>query len=468
LPQAIRSAIDSAAEPVSVNEARLRSGVNQPLQKGSSLRWGTGGPRVATIVVAAAALALLVTLVVTDPFADSGHGRSAIFTAPIPNPPMRLVDSSSSPFKSIGAGAQSGNLECITASVCYAANTVASPDGWSIERTTDGGMTWHSVAPLPDDGLLTWPLACPTTDDCFGTVSHLGDESASPPSPQLAVTTDGGTHWKIESVQIPPEFNGSSIDQISCTTSQSCVVHIFDGAGESGAVIGTFLTTDDAGAVWKPATVVPAAGSASLWTLKCDPGGACLGLVPTGSVSDPSAEAVDALRSNDDGRTWTVVSAHLAVGPGTFLVSCGDATHCLAAYNANNGTNIGLATTADGGATWKVSIAGPSWPNTAISVSCVDALDCFVSASGGTQQGYSNPVIEATHDGGTTWTSLTLPKLADSPLVIVYPLSCPVAAGCIGVGATAQEFSRPQAPPKPGATPPSEQRVIISNLPTPG
>ncbi|HEY1653325.1 MAG TPA: sialidase family protein [Acidimicrobiales bacterium] len=263
---------------------------------------------------------------------------------------------------------------------------------------------------------------------------------------------------------IPSAFSGSSIDQISCATTQTCVVHVFNGGEGSNAGGGTFLTTDDAGATWRAATVVPAAAAASLWTLKCDPDGACLGLVPTGTVSDPSAEGINALRSTDDGQTWTVTSAHLAVGPGTLLISCGDAMHCLAAYNANNGTNIGLATTSDGGNTWRASIAPTSWPNIAISVSCADPADCFVSASDGAQQGYTNPVIEATHDGGTTWTPLTLPKLTDSPLVIVFPLSCPVAAGCIGVAATVQEFSPPRTPPAPGTTPPSEQRVIVSNL----
>ncbi len=464
LSQNLRTAIDSAAQPVTANEARLRSGVtHSPTKQGARPRW-SNRPRVAVIAVAAAALAVLVGLVGSDSFVGGDHGRRAVLVPPTSNLAMRLVDSSSSPFRSIGGGAQSGNLECVTASVCYAANSVASPDGWSIERTTDGGRTWHAVAALPNHGLLTWPLACPTTDDCFGSVSYLGDESGAPPAPQLAVTTDGGAQWKVKSVTIPPALSGSSIDQISCATTQRCVVHVFNGAEGSSTAEGTFLTTDDAGATWKPATGVPTAASASLWTLKCDPDGACLGLVPTGTVSDPSAEGIDALRSSDDGETWTVTSAHLAMGPGTLLISCGDALHCLAAYNANNGTNIGLATTSNGGGTWKVSIAPSSWPNTAVAVSCADPADCFVSASGGTQQGYANPVIEATHDGGTTWTTLMLPTLTDSPLVIVYPLSCPVAAGCIGVAATAQEFSPPRTPPPPGTTPPSEQRVIISNL----
>jgi photosystem II stability/assembly factor-like uncharacterized protein len=464
LSQQIRVAINSAAEPVTMKEVRLRAGVNHSPKRRGARPWWSNRLHVATIGVAVTALAVLIGLVVVDSFAGSDHGRSAVLVTPASNLAMRLVDSSSSPFRSIGGGAQSGNLECVTATVCYAANSVTSPDGWTIERTTDGGLTWHPVAALPNHGLLTWPLACPTADDCFGSVSYLGDESAAPPAPQLAVTRDGGTQWRVESVTIPPAFSGSSIDQISCATIQRCVVHVFNGAEGSSAAAGTFLTTDDAGATWKPATVVPAAASASMWTLKCDPDGACLGLVPTGTVSDPSAEGINALRSTDDGVTWTVTSAHLAVGPGTLLISCGDAVHCLAAYNANNGTNIGLATTSDGGSTWKASIAPASWPNIAVSVSCADPADCFVSASDGTHQGYANPFVEATHDGGTTWTTLTLPKLTDSPLVIVFPLSCPVAAGCIGVAATAQEFSPPRTAPAPGTTPPSEQRVIISNL----
>lgn len=390
-----------------------------------------------------------------------GGGRSA---APLADLPMRLVASTGSPFESVGASAQSGNLECVTASVCYAAQSSPTTPGWTIDRTADGGETWLPVATLPNHELLTWPLSCPTALDCFGAASSLGNEVSAPASPQLAVTTDGGQHWSIDQVTAPSDFQESSVDQMSCPTAQSCVIHLLQGLQGTSAASGTFLSTNDGGRTWTAASLVPPSASVSLWSLKCDSDGSCIGLVPTGSVADPDAEAIDALRSTDGGHTWTVTSVHLAVGPGTLLLSCGDSLHCLAAYNANNGTTIGIATTSDGGATWKVNVAPASWPNTAIAVSCATPLDCFVSASGATNAGYADPVIEATHDGGLTWTPLSLPDVAGSPLAIVYPLSCPVPSGCIGVGATPQEFAPPRTLPKPGFVAASQGRVIVSNL----
>jgi hypothetical protein len=44
-------------------------------------------------------------------------------------------------------------------------------------------------------------------------------------------------------------------------------------------------------------------------------------------------------------------------------------------------------------------------------------------------------VIEATTDGGATWTPLELPSVDGAPLGSVSPISCPSAGGCLGVGA---------------------------------
>jgi photosystem II stability/assembly factor-like uncharacterized protein len=280
---------------------------------------------------------------------------------------------------------------------------------------------------------------------------------------EVAVTTDGGTAWSIDPVRAPSGLSGARIDQIDCATAQACVVHISNGAqGLPGA--GTFVSTTDGGATWSAASVVPPAASSALWTLRCDPDGECIGLAPVGSVQSPATEGIDALRSTDDGRTWVATSAHLAVGAGILLMSCGDALHCLAAYPVAGGGTITLATTADGGATWRVTTAPASWPDIAISVSCATGLDCFVSAANYAKGAYDDPVIEATHDGGNSWTSLALPTVGASQLALVYPLDCPVAAGCIGVGATPGKFEPPRSLPTAGSVSPNGERVIISNL----
>jgi hypothetical protein len=82
-----------------------------------------------------------------------------------------------------------------------------------------------------------------------------------------------------------------------------------------------------------------------------------------------------------------------------------------------------------------VSPAPSGWANEALSLSCATGTDCFVSTADASSSGYSNPVIEATTDGGATWTPLRLPEVSGSSLGSIQPLSCPSAAGCIGVGA---------------------------------
>lgn len=91
-------------------------------------------------------------------------------------------------------------------------------------------------------------------------------------------------------------------------------------------------------------------------------------------------------------------------------------------------------------------------------VSCATARDCFVAATAGSSGGAvagspAGAVIEATHNGGRSWASLALPKVGGQPLAIVALLGCPVRAGCLGLAATAIQFSSGQ------------DRVLSSDLP---
>jgi photosystem II stability/assembly factor-like uncharacterized protein len=348
---------------------------------------------------------------------------------------MQLVASASSPFRSVGRGPQAPFLQCATASVCYAWDL--GPHGDGMERTSDGGTTWRPIAALPDGRSLAqddgW--SCPSAETC---VAVAGPRL-------LAVTADGGGHWRLESVPAPRGSSGASLDQVSCPTALRCVVHFSDRGP------GAFLSTVDGGRTWTAAATVPQGSPKGLWLLRCDPDGHCIGLDPVGTAS---ADDLAAMRSTDGGRTWAAYSVHLPP-TGILLLSCGDARHCMVV----TADGITMTTTSDGGATWRESAAPATWPGIATDLSCATGLDCFIAAADPAPGpvGYDHPVVEATYNGGSTWTTISLPAVARSPLVIVFPLSCPSQAGCIGAAATAREFSGVQ----PG-------REIISSFPAPG
>jgi photosystem II stability/assembly factor-like uncharacterized protein len=425
-----------------------------PAGPGRSWRRRTHPRRWLAAGLAAAAAASLVVAVqsgISRSHAPRGSGARGAIQVTIPRhgtmlhgrvPPglsqrMQLVVSASSPFRSVGRGPQAPSLQCVTASVCYAWDL--GPHGDGMERTSDGGATWRPITALPEGRSLaqdnTW--SCPTAGIC---VVVAGPR-------QLAVTDDGGGHWRIRSVPAPPGSSRAALDQVSCPTAQTCIVHFSDHGP------GAFLSTINGGQTWTVAAAVPRGSPSSLWLLRCDPDGDCIGLDPTGTNTD---DELAAMRSTDNGRTWTAYSVHL---PSTeiLLLSCGDARHCMAV----TADGITMTTTSDGGASWRAAAAPATWPDVATSLSCATSLDCFIAAADSTAGGpvgYDHPTVEATYNGGSTWTTISLPAVGGSPLVIVFPLSCPTHAGCIGAAATAQQFAGSQI----------GQRKIISSFPVPG
>jgi hypothetical protein len=436
---------------------------------------GTTGPRRSrskalyvplSAVVAIAAVVALVLLLVAGPATHRPAAPS--HSAGSTSLRMELVDSTSSPFQSVGGGPQTGDLLCVTASTCYASDSVLGGQDWEV--TTDGGVSWHALAPLPGGRHLMDPVSCPTSTTCVGSDQSTMQGGIGPSQgPGLAWTSDGGRSWRLDALPVPAGTTDSSVDQLSCPSASHCVAFLTNqGPGSSAASTSSnfFMTTTDGGSTWT-SSAAPA-GLTALWTLRCDGGGNCIGLVPTGTVQASSAESIAAIRSSDWGRSWTTTSSPMPFGAGILLMECGDTLHCLLAFPADEGTTFDVGRTSDGGQTWTTTAAPSGWPAIAISLSCADGEDCYLSASDSTQGGYASPALEVTHDGGASWSPLQLPDVAGQPLALVYPLSCPVAAGCIGVGATPEEFNPPpRLSPPPNLTSPSspnKNRVIISNL----
>ena len=429
LEDRVRAAISATAEeiaPGSIPPLTLPGFNAAPRSPGRP----PGGPgRRRAIAALAAAAAVLV--LVAGAYAVSNSAHRARPTAPAT---ARGASPANRPtaFRLVGRGPQTSQFQCVTRLVCYAAATV---NGVNVpERTSDGGATWHPLAALPGHRALSLgsALTCPTTQMCAGVTGRL----------DLAVTSDGGARWTIESLAGLPGASGAAIDEVACATAGNCVAHL------RGATSGAFAYTGDGGRTWAAAARVPGGAPPGLWDLRCDPGGRCIGLAPTGTNTDGGLWA---LRSADGGRTWAL-SWTRSPATDIVLMSCGSALSCM--YISDTGASM---TTSDGGVTWRDHTAQRTWPDTVTSVSCPAAGVCYVAlaqSTGTSGPGYTRPAVEVTRDGGRTWTAVPLSAVNGSELAIVYPLSCPSAGGCLAVAATPQEFSGSQI----------GKRVIISSF----
>jgi hypothetical protein len=128
-----------------------------------------------------------------------------------------------------------------------------------------------------------------------------------------------------------------------------------------------------------------------------------------------------------------------------------------------------IATTNDAGLTWQVSGPPAGWLNMPTAVSCASSDDCWIAMSNyddsNAAGAYSSPTIEMTHDGGTSWSSISLPS-SKPAIADVLTLSCPPSGdGCMGIGNMEDHFLSPIASngtPKRLSGP-----LVISNLPQP-
>jgi hypothetical protein len=303
-------------------------------------------------------------------------------------------------------------LECITGSVCYAWFTRLAGSGFAKpgERTSDGGVTWQALARLPDGQVLNDMVepSCPAAKMCVAVTQRDA----------LAFTSDGGASWRLDPLPAAADSEGW-IDQVSCATERECVVHL-----SGGLTRGAFLSTTNGGLSWTAAARLPSGAPGSLNLLRCDRSGRCIGAVSAGqgTVSVPgNGPGVVVMHSADHGLTWSVsdtdnVPPKSSSVPG-FLMSCGDALHCLYA-----------------GVTWQQPATPAAWRGwTITSVSCPEGLDCSVALAPALAS--QLPVIQAISDGAT-WTAQALPSSGADPLQYVTLLSCPTAGGCAGLAST--------------------------------
>lgn len=440
--------------------AALLPRTRRPRFHGGRLR-----PSLAQSVLAVAAVVALVTALFTVGTKPAPALRSATTSGTLS---FRLVDLSASPFRSLSPGATI-NLQCVTNLICYSSGDRQN----NFYRTTDGGLSWEQTAPLPlvtgESGWSMLSFSCPTVETCAMVFTPSGGDQLG----QFILTTDGGAHWTASAIPAPKGIPSPSANRFTCGDASHCLLSVNGsltkgaGTGPSSTPqrVGTFLSTSDAGHTWTQATSVPSASAGGVWTLNCSADGSCLAVSALGSNPRPY---VVGLRSNNWGLTWLAGVPVVFTDAAVMYASCGDATHCmLVPVSFPSKVPYEIATTSNAGVTWHVSSPPVGWENMPTAVSCANANDCWIAMSTYDAQSpagvYSQPAIEATYNGGTTWSSVGLPT-ATPPIGDVVTLSCPpLGDGCMGIANLRDHFLPPSE-----SVPPSQPQsgpLVISNLP---
>jgi photosystem II stability/assembly factor-like uncharacterized protein len=382
---------------------------------------------------------------------------------------FRLLDLTSSPFRSLSPGATI-NLQCVTDVVCYSPGTSQN----DFYRTSDGGQSWEQTAPLPspsdEPGWNMLSFSCPTVETCA--IVDVPGVAIGKVVAQFILTTDGGAHWSTTAVPAPKGVPNPSASRFVCGDATHCLLSVTgsstspSGTGSNSPLlrVGTFLSTADAGLTWTQATSVPSAPAGAVWTVNCSTDGSCLAISALGS--DPNSYVVG-LHSNDWGLTWLAGAPSDSFDAAILYASCGDTSHCMLVPAGSPTTPYEIITTSNAGATWHMSSPPAGWENMPTAVSCANANDCWIATSTYDVQStagvYSQAAIEATYDGGTTWSSVALPTTAP-PIGDVVALSCPQSGdGCMGIGNLQYHFLPPSGPTSPTVLPSGPQ--VISNLP---
>ncbi len=210
-----------------------------------------------------------------------------------------------------------------------------------VYRTVDGGETWTEThrderPGIFMDGLAFW-------NDGHGIA--FGDPIDS--SFVVLVTDDGGASWQ----PVPPNALPAPLDgEAGFAASGRAIVTAPDGHawfGTGGGEHARVLRTSDYGASWRAALAPIASGpSAGIFALAfCD---SLTGFAVGGDHTMRVAPSDNVLRTEDGGRSWSVMGSALPAGVryGAALVPQSDPGTLVAVGPSGSGYST------DGGATW--------------------------------------------------------------------------------------------------------------------
>jgi trimeric autotransporter adhesin len=292
------------------------------------------------------------------------------------------------------------SVSCPSDDRCVAVGS-AGPFGGSglIGLTSDGGGSWTTEA-APTGAADPLSVTCGSATHCVA----VGQGSV------ILSSHNAGKSWLTSLA--PTGVTG--LTSVSCASATHCIA-VGSQTVAASTVPAVVATTD--GRTWTNETPT-GAGLPPLSAISCSSANHCVAV--GGQLDVPGAGATSL--TDDGGRTWVVSTSHLGDASGFTSVSCGSSTTCVAMGETIDLANVTVASS-DGGATWAVVTS----PGLAGGIDCLSATDCV--AVGQTDQS-SNTVAFITTDGGTAWSTQSMPLAVTG----VVDVSCSSLSACVMIG----------------------------------
>lgn len=276
--------------------------------------------------------------------------------------------------------------------------------GPTVIVTSDAGSTWSTQVIPPGPAYLE-SITCASATECF-TVGH----SLSEDETYIVGTTDGGSTWQIEdTIRVTNSDKLIYLDGLACMSTSSCVasgtVRFFDCCISQGqrqssepqlpfqpppTYTPILYETSDGGTTWtKVSHVPPTANGAD--EVACASKKACFATTTSTQI----------IASLNGGVTWTLDTLPPASGD-VVAISCPSNEVCFAA-----GTEV--AKTVNKGGSWTIETVPkkPTADGQLSSIACASTEVCFATRS--YFPNGANGKLVGTTDGGSTWTTETVP-----------------------------------------------------------
>lgn len=276
-------------------------------------------------------------------------------------------------------------------------------------RTTDGGSFWQPAQVPGAEALDFRDVEAFSADIAYLLSAGPGDQS------RIYKTTNAGKTWALQFTN--PDPNGF-FDCMAFWDRDHGIAVGDPVTDKSGTLRFELIATEDGGKNWKPLppdSLPPAIDGEGAFAAS----GTCIAVQGNANVwFATGGKVARVFRSTNAGKTWTVANTPMIHGPdstGIFSIAFRDPSHGVIAggdykHPEQNGSN--LATTEDGGLTWKLPTISPQTYFSAVAFAKPDSGATAVLAVGSTRSAYADDIAKASWQ--KTW-DLNLNAVRVSP-----------------------------------------------------